>query len=172
MRNRQKLIIVMAALGFILTAYSLLKSQETSTTIAATPKKIESASVEDIPSAKEVIESKVILSTELEKSLKELPTVDDLQTLTEEEVHHTPEIVIEGGRRVGQILEEAENHQERRQETIKFLVECAESKNVVPAIRALCWNKTLVKIPVWKVFYPISEAEVPQEIQELGLKIN
>lgn len=111
------------------------------------------------------------VAAELNKALNELPTLADLQSLSEEEVHHTPEVVMEGGKLVGEILEQAEKNPARREETVKFLAKCSEAQDVVPAVRAVCWKKTLTQINEWKVFIPVTELNVSDEIKSLGARL-
>lgn len=109
---------------------------------------------------------------ELEAKEDLLPTVNDLGRLTEEEVHHTPEIVLQGGKIIHETLEEAENHPERREETLAFFFGCSSNQDLAPAIRAMCWNKAVKAVSRWDIFVPISEYNVPNEIKLLAEKID
>lgn len=108
---------------------------------------------------------------ELSVAMKQLPTMKDMEGLTEEEVHHTPDAVVEGGMLIGSLLEEAEKNPAKREETLKFFKSCAENSELMPAIRAVCWKRTLDQIPEWKIFLPISDADVPEDIKSLSSKI-
>lgn len=111
------------------------------------------------------------LKEELNRAMEKLPMIADLQTLHDDEVHFTPEIVNEGGIIIGQLLEAADNEPARREETLNFFKACAENSSLVEAIRAVCWKTTLSRIPKWEIFLPVSDAEVPQSIQDLAAEL-
>lgn len=108
---------------------------------------------------------------ELSVAMKQLPTIRDMEGLTDEDVHHTPDAVVEGGMLIGELLEEAEKNPAKREDTLKFFKSCAENADLMPAIRAVCWKRTLDQIPEWKIFLPISDADVPEDIKVLSSKI-
>ncbi len=111
------------------------------------------------------------LKEELSQAMEQLPMIADLQVLHDDEVHFTPELVNKGGALIGQILEAAENDPARREETLNFFKACAENSSLVEAIRAVCWRTTLSRIPKWEIFLPVSDAEVPQNIQDLAAEL-
>lgn len=127
----------------------------------------ESLKVNDSDSEKR----KESLKQELKDVLTKLPTLENLQDLSDEDVHATPVVVKDGGVLVGQMLEAAIQNPERREETLHFFLECAESPTLVPAIRAVCWNKLLTQIAEWKIFVPIADAKVPNDIKSLAMKL-
>lgn len=111
------------------------------------------------------------LEEELFKKMKALPKVSDLKDLTDEEVHHTPMMVKEGGILIGRLHEAAQVNPKRREETLKFFKSCAENDELLPAVRALCWKRTTSQIIEWKIFLPISDALVSEDIKALATKI-
>ena len=115
--------------------------------------------------------SQIALSPELEKELDRLPQTVDMTELSDEEVHDTPDSIEEAGATIGKILEQAQNDPALRPQTMSFFVQCAESESVVDPIRALCWNKALVKIPEWDIYVPVSEIKIPKRIQSLASSI-
>lgn len=148
------------------------------------------ASVADIvgdPQKKSVIETKVSdpsldgpseilaqdleLREELNQVMEKLPSLRDIQNLHEDQVHFTPEIVNEGGALIGDVLEAADNDPARREETLKFFKACAENDSLIEAIRAVCWRTTLSRLSKWEIFLPLSEANVPQNIQDLATEL-
>lgn len=104
-------------------------------------------------------------------SIEKLPTVDSLRKLSEDEIHHTPSGIIEGGKIIGKMIERAHNDPALREETVKVLHECAQSENVATSIRAVCWKNTLIHIEKWKVFVPISQSKIPPRVLELSSKL-
>lgn len=122
------------------------------------------------------LDNRLVLDLDIRRELEAkqdlLPTLNDLGRLTEEEVHHTPEIVLQGGKIIYETLEEAENHPERREETLAFFFDCSSNQDLAPAIRAMCWNKAVKAVSRWDIFIPISEYNVPNEIKLLAEKID
>lgn len=122
------------------------------------------------------LDNKLVLDLDIRRELEAkqdlLPTLNDLGRLTEEEVHHTPEIVIQGGKIIHETLEEAENNPERREETLAFFFDCSSNQELAPAIRAMCWNRAVKAVSRWDIFIPISEYNVPNEIKLLAEKID
>lgn len=126
----------------------------------------------DSPKSESNIDPEIIdFSEEAQKTLTTLPRIDELQALSEEEVHHTPKILRESGEKVASMIEKAEKTPKLRQETMKMLKSCAESADAAPSIRALCWNKLLKNIPRWKIFVPLMDADVPQDIKDLASRL-
>lgn len=123
----------------------------------------------------EIIPEEVVITNKLEEELSEkmkaLPKVSDLKDLTDEEVHHTPMMVKEGGILIGRLHEAAQVNPKRREVTVKFFKSCAENDELLPAVRALCWKRTTSQIIEWKIFLPISDARVSEEIKALATKI-
>lgn len=176
MNNKKLLLLILAVLivGTVLYFIRFQSShQEVSTSYVKEEYLHSSEKEADIPvkapSAPE--ESGLDLKSELANSMKELPTLDDLKNLSFEEVHHTPEMISEGGALIGELIDQAEKDPTRREETVKFLKGCAEEESVVPQLRALCWNKTLNQISEWKVFVPVTDANVPEDIKALGSQL-
>jgi hypothetical protein len=176
MTKKQTFLFIFVAALIIGAAFYLLQSRpvtEKTVILEVHPEKVSEKPIsnepEKVPSAPEEI--KETFQEELADVMNQLPTSKDLQNLDEEEVHHTPDIVIEGGMMVGNLIEKAEQDPKRREETLGFLKACAENPDVLPQIRAVCWNKTLAQIPEWKIFLPISDAKVPEDIQNLASKL-
>lgn len=123
----------------------------------------------------EVVEEPDAMSGELAKeyveTMEALPTVDEIRKLTEEEVHHSPVAVKEGGLLIGELHEAAQKDPARREDTLKFFKGCAENSELLPAIRAVCWKKTLSQIVEWKIFLPVADAEVPEDIKDLAMRL-
>lgn len=107
----------------------------------------------------------------LDREFKKLPTIDDIQGLTEEEVHYTPEVIKEAGGVIGRIHDEAENDPAKRVAAMQFFKQCAEDQQMVPAIRAVCLKKILKLVPVWQIPMPLSDKLISQEITDLVAKL-
>ncbi len=104
-------------------------------------------------------------------SLDEFPTIADLKDLSDDEVHHTPEVVMNGGRLVGQLIDRAEKNPALREKTLQLLKSCAESDDVVTAVRAVCWKNTVTQMKNWRVFVPLSDTKVPANVLELSSQL-
>lgn len=102
---------------------------------------------------------------------KSLPIMDDLKNLSEEEVHHTPEIIKDGGEVIGRIHEDAENDATKRPDAMSFFKKCVEDQQIVTAIRAVCLNKIYKLIPEWQIPVPLTDAEISKDVLELALKL-
>lgn len=109
--------------------------------------------------------------SKLDRDLKSLPIVDDLQNLTADEIHHTPEIIKNGGELIGKIHDEAELDPAKRVDAMNFFKNCTEDKQIATAIRAVCLNKIYKLVPAWKIPAPLSESDIPSEVSDLALKL-
>lgn len=179
--NRNSKVFIVVIIALVLGAMTFFKSKqpETNMTEAEMSKekkthphdhqdhKLESVAPEATPPS----ESPPVMTNELSVSMNELPTLSDLEGLTDEEVHHTAEFILEAGRKIGLLIEEADSNPVKREETLKFLKSCAENVDLVPAIRAVCWKKTMSQITIWKIFLPISDAKVSDEIKNLASQL-
>lgn len=72
------------------------------------------------------------------KSLYELPTVKDMRSQDDEEVIHGQSLVVEAGRKIGQIEEALEKDPKLLAQTIKFYRNCISEEQIYSPIRALC----------------------------------
>lgn len=175
MRTSFKLVIVIiAALIFGAVVYFKGQSDESHSDITPDTQKKSSRTQGTDSTDTAIAEPEVVsvkeaqLKEELVEAMAKLPTINDIQNLDHDEVHLTPEKVNEGGAVIGQLLEAADNDPARREETLSFFKACAENSSLVEAIRAVCWKTTLSRISKWEIFLPVSDAEVPEKIQELA----
>lgn len=88
--------------------------------------------------------------------------MDDLKNLYEEEVHHAPEIIIDGGELIGSIHEEAENDHNKRIDALSFFKKCVEDQHIVTAIRAVSLNKIYKLVPIWQIPVQDTLEDVPE----------
>lgn len=107
----------------------------------------------------------------LERDFKSLATVDDLKNLTANEVHHTPEILKNGGELIGRIHDEAQSEPAKRVDALNFFKRCTEDSQIATAIRAVCLSKVYKLIPEWKLPVPLSEEKISREVSELAMKL-
>lgn len=107
--------------------------------------------------------------SKLDRDFKSLPTMGDLQNLTFDEVHHTPEIIKNGGEIIGKIQDEAEIDSSKRVDAMSFFKRCTQDNQLATAIRAVCLNKIYKLVPAWKIPAPLSN--VSDEVSDLALKL-
>lgn len=108
---------------------------------------------------------------DFQETLGTIPTLDSLQNLSEKEVHHTPQVLRESVEKLAELIDRAESTPKLRQEALRLLSNCAEQEDSPPSIRALCWKKIVKNIPRWKVFIPLTNLNVPQDIKDLASKL-
>lgn len=128
------------------------------------------------PIRKTLIVSKESVSEEssegaFDHSLKTLPTADDLGSLSEEEVHHTPEMIINGGEVIARVEDEAQDNPSLRGDALSFLKKCVEDQEIVDPIRAVCLNKIYKLIPQWQMPLPLDHSLISEEVSELAHKL-
>lgn len=75
----------------------------------------------------------------LTQTLQTLPTLESLKSLSSEEVHQTPQILLEAGMRIGEIETELEQDASRGPEVIQFYDHCLQRGDLAVAVRALCY---------------------------------
>lgn len=100
-----------------------------------------------------------------------LPTLIDIQNLTEEEVHRTPEIIMFGGEIVGKIHEEGEVIPSKRLDALSFFKRCAEDNQIATPIRAVCLNKIYRLVPAWKIPVSLTDEKFSKTVYELASKL-
>ena len=167
-----KKIIIPSIIIILVIGVMMIKKENKKTpaeVIAET--EISETSVPEVKVETPVQEKNSELKEELNEYLKELPTMGELKNLSEEEVHHTPTMIKDGGAILGKIHAAAEKNPERREDTLKFFKECAEDEEVVTALRAVCWNKVMTLIPEWQIFLSISDAQVSEEVKSLASQL-
>lgn len=109
---------------------------------------------------------------ELVTAIAALPRKRDLARMAPEETHDLRALNNQTGALVGTLAEKAQNSPQRRKATLEFFLQCAEDAEIAQSVRALCWWKLTNKTNEWKVFVPLSEAQVPMDIQALAASLN
>lgn len=114
---------------------------------------------------------KVAWKTELNEKLKKLPRRESLKNLPLNKIHHTPQLLTDGAKVIGDVWEQAEADPQKREETLRFMLSCAEQTETLTSLRAVCWRKLTDGITTWKLFIPLAQARVPDKIQELATQL-
>ncbi|WPU64785.1 hypothetical protein [Peredibacter starrii] len=171
---RKKLIII----TLIFVSIIVLKSMSGTTEKIDGQVNHSSLSVQSKPIDLGVDETKPVVNDdqsdfqdELDRHLKKLPTMGDLKNLTAEEVHHTPEIILEGGGLIGKVYDEAEREPKKRLDAMNFFKKCAVDQEIATSIRAMCLNKILSQVPLWNIPMSVTDAEISSEVFELAMKL-
>lgn len=166
-------------LGIALVLWNMMKPRpsEVSEDLSRTETSLktgQSESIQNVPNPKSTANTKnksAEYQNQFESYFKSLPIMDDLRNLSEDEVHHTPEIISDGGELIGRIHEEAEKDSTKRSDAMSFFKKCVEDQHIVTAIRAVCLNKIYKLVPEWQIPAPLSESEISKDVLELALKI-
>ncbi|ATH07120.1 hypothetical protein BIY24_03955 [Halobacteriovorax marinus] len=103
--------------------------------------------------------------------LQELPTFSEIQNLSNEDVHHTPDLVKRAGVVIGEVHQSAQVRPVLRPSALKFFTQCAEDDETIHSIRALCLKKVISLIAEWKLSSPISLSKIPPRVFALASKI-
>lgn len=74
----------------------------------------------------------------IEDTVKNLPSLKQLQKLDEEKTHHTPAMIMETGLRLGKIKKQVKLNEEFGPKAISFYKTCASDKDGVTPVRGLC----------------------------------
>lgn len=172
---RKKLIVLIVILVSVIVVKSMMGTTEKAAERVSIISQSVASKSNDLPDIKNVPIADETDATEFQDELsrhyKNLPTLGDLKTLTAEEVHHTPEIITEGGGIIGRVFDEADKDPKKRPDAMSFYKKCAEDQEVALAIRAMCLNKVLNLVPQWKIPTTVTEAEISKEVFELAMKL-
>ncbi len=85
-----------------------------------------------------------------------LPTLGDLQGLTSEEAHFTPEVLLETGARLGEVAVELERTPALQGAGQRFYETCALREDLPSSIRGVCYS------------HYEGELQVPDEVQAIA----
>lgn len=80
-------------------------------------------------------------SAQVDQAWSLLPTTESLRSLSHEEAHDTPEVILQGGRAVGEIAERVAKDPLLKTRAAAFYQHCAEATAVAVPIRALCLSQ-------------------------------
>lgn len=98
----------------------------------------------------------------IDRTYRELPTLEDLQLLSEEEAHDYPEPVALAGTALGAIAQAVDGNPALKPQATDFYVQCARDGALVTPVRALCYSHVIgdPKAP--------SEETLPSEVVRLA----
>lgn len=87
--------------------------------------------------------SKSALRALMTDAVSKMPRKKDLQRMSAEEVHHTPQVIADAGYRLGVIAEFLSLHPEHTKAVISFYKTCAYDSEFPTSIRAVCYSHIL-----------------------------
>ena len=173
------IIIILFIIGFtflfwvIMNVASFKVFYETSPVIKSTRVSKENT-IGDVAAVKKnyrATEKVVNVNNHFDDYLHSLPTLDDLQNLSMEEVHHTPEMILNGGELIGRIQDQAENDPSKRMAAMDFFRKCAEDHLMATPLRAVCLNKIYKLVPDWQIPLALADENISKEVNDLALKL-
>jgi hypothetical protein len=157
-KRAASLVIVVSGIAWWLTLPSPPPSLTTSTPDPVATPQSPAAPLPDTKKVEALVE------------IDELPSLPDFSTLTEEEVHQTPEALIQAGEAIHKMIAAAEVEPQKRKATLSSLLDCAANKEYPKALRAQCYREGLSGIQRWDVTMSLSDYAIPVDIQTLSHK--
>lgn len=97
--------------------------------------------------------------------LKALPTLQMLRELSPEEVHRTPDLILEAGMELGKIARALEENPALSRSAFEFYKQCAERADLPRSVRALCLSNAK---PLASRLEGIGSVSVPKSVEELA----
>jgi hypothetical protein len=104
-----------------------------------------------------------------DKALQSIPTVQELRKLTKEQLHFTPESVLNAGLEIGTAAEYIDKHPELSDDGLDFYEKCATGVNHPTSIRASCYfdfNRLAKKVGSRR-----ASPQVPEHVRNLAEKL-
>ncbi|NDF15045.1 hypothetical protein EB061_06945 [bacterium] len=80
---------------------------------------------------------------------RSLPTLASIRSEMPADLHGAPEGVLHAGAAIGELREHLLRHPEEFARASEFFAECAENREVLPAIRALCLHSAKERPAQW-----------------------
>jgi hypothetical protein len=120
----------------------------------------------------ESIASKQEFEQRVQNVLKTLPEFQQMQDLSEEEIHHTPEMLLAAGENIGDLLQVAQAQKSLQPLALQFLVECAQAKHVAVAVRAVCLSRSLQMGRLWQLPVNVEPSRLNAEVSRLAGRLS
>ena len=100
------------------------------------------------------------------KVAKELPTKEQMQSLSAEEAHGTPKPIMEAGNQLGDIAEALDKNPDLSKDGFSFYEGCSKSGKRPDSVRALCYAN--YKKLGEKMGYPLRSDAAPRRVKDLA----
>lgn len=111
------------------------------------------------------------LAREILKVKKALPSLKDLGSLPDDEVHGTPARIIEAGAALGELEEFLERKPEEFHGASRFFSECAVGEDLPASIRAMCLHSLRNNPTQWAPGVSARLESVPSEVMDLEAQL-
>lgn len=108
-------------------------------------------------------------SQRLEAANAKLPTFEQIQKLSAEQVHRTPKIVVDAGLELGDIAEAIEKNPALTPQGLEFYDQCAKRSGVAEAVRATCLAS--LRDLAHSTGQRVNEKGIPANIRNLATKL-
>lgn len=98
-----------------------------------------------------------------------LPTFNQVKNLREEELHHTPKILIQAGADIGDVAEAVAHNPELAPQAAAFYARCAHREELATTVRALCLANA--RKSAKQSGTPVDEMGISSDVSELAGKL-
>lgn len=105
-----------------------------------------------------------------QRILRELPTREDLKSLSPQEVHRSPQILMDAGLALGQVAERLDQNSELIHEALGFYQDCAGNAELPSSVRALCFSNLESRSKAAGIEIPWDDL-VSENIRKLAKKL-
>lgn len=105
----------------------------------------------------------------IKDATREMPTLEDLQQLSSEEVHSMPEPVRRAAHRLALIAEFLEQHPELNADAQEFYSGCALESKYPTSLRALCYSHVIPQVSDEQ--RRRLEKELPKDVQQIAERL-
>lgn len=166
--------LILAALAAVAIAFTLLSPvkspvEEAPPPMPAAEAPASSSSPAASPAPTTTNQDPAAFQNKLDEISAGLPRVSELRALPEEEVHHTPNALLEAGEKMGEVAEALDANPALLPQAVAFYRDCAKGLETATSVRALCyyhWNR-LTKGSAEEP----QAGDVPAEIRDLANKL-
>jgi hypothetical protein len=131
-----------------------------SNSISSTPTPTPVAIVPSIPVSEDL--NRVMLEIK-----PKLATYDGVKGLKEDEVHGTPQAVLDAGAALGDLEEYLEKRPDEFKSATPFYTECALNRSLLPSVRAVCLHALRKKPTEWAPGVSEQIQNVPLDVSDL-----
>lgn len=118
----------------------------------------------------EVIDKVIKTKISYGEYINNLPFKEDMNNLSDSEIHGTPELVLRSAELIAKIQSGAQKDKKLRKAALSFFKKCVENQRVLSSIRAVCLNKLYILIPKWKLAMPLDATHISDEIERLAFQ--
>jgi hypothetical protein len=111
------------------------------------------------------------LAQEIQRVKRAIPKLTELKTLSDDETHGTPSLIIEAGAALGDLEEFLERKPEEFKSASRFFSDCAAGQDLPPAIRAMCLHSLQNNPTQWAPGVSAKLEGLPPDVLELEAQL-